>query len=133
MPVPNVASNAPATSSWANAVSDAVSELEGDLYPTVYGQLEVPWAAITGEPATYPATMGVAVVAQTTYGAASAVGAAAEAAHADHAHGTPALPTAAQVGAPALYTSPATPSSGRIYRGPATPTGMSEGDIWIKG
>ena len=133
MPVTDVASNAPATSAWANSVADAIQELEGDLYPVTYGQLAIPWTAITGEPAVFPPELGTTVTAATSYGLSSAVGSAVVAAKADHSHGTPALPTAAQVGAPAFYNTPATPASGRIYRGTATPTGMSEGDIWIKG
>jgi len=134
MPVSHVAADADATSSWANSVADAVTELEADLYPTLYGQLAIPWSAITGEPATFPPTLGVAVASGTAYGHAPAVGSSIAAAHEDHDHGTPALPTPAQIGAPSSYTTPATAAGGRrIYVGTATPTGMSEGDIWIKG
>lgn len=134
MPVDNVAASAPATSSWANDVADAVNQLEADLYPTVYGTLEIPWSAITGEPATYPATLGAAVAAALTYNLAAVLGVSADAAHADHHHGTPPLPTPAQVGSVAAYDSPATVDGGkRLYVGSAAPTGMSEGDVWIKG
>lgn len=133
MPVPNVASSAPATSSWANAVADSVNELEDGLYPTTYGQVEIPWSAITGEPATYPPTLGTAVGSSTVYSQAAAVGSSATAAKSDHVHGTPALPTPSQVGAPAAYSTPATSTTFRIYRGSSTPTGASEGDVWIKG
>lgn len=43
-----------------------------------------------------------AVTAETSYGLSSANGSALTVPHSDHTHGTPALPTAAQVGAPAL-------------------------------
>lgn len=134
MPVSHVAANSDAFSSWANSVADAVTELEADLYPAVYGQLAIPWTAITGEPAVFPPDLGSAVTSGTAYGAAPAVGVSAQASHADHGHGTPALPTPAQVGTVASYTTPATVAGGRrIYVGTATPTGASEGDIWIKG
>jgi hypothetical protein len=134
MPVSNVAADSDATSSWANSVADAVTELEADLYPVTYGQLAIPWTAITGEPATFPPTLGTSVVTGTAYGAAAAVGVSPNGAHEDHGHGTPALPTPAQVGSVASYTTPATIAGGRrLYVGTATPTGASEGDIWIKG
>jgi hypothetical protein len=133
MPVTDVAANSPATSSWANSVSDAIQELEADLYPSTYGQLAIPWASITGKPTTFDATLGN-VTAQTAYGASSSNGSALTASHSDHTHGTPATPTPAQVGTVASYTSPATIAGGRrLYVGPAAPTGMSEGDVWIKG
>jgi hypothetical protein len=114
-------------------VADAIQELEGDLYPVTYGQLAIPWASITGKPATFPATLGP-VTPQTAYGSSAGNGATGYASDAGHTHGTPALPTAAQVGAAAAFDSPAAPDGGkRIYVGSAAPTGMSEGDIWIKG
>lgn len=134
MPVTDVAASSPATSSWANSVADAIQEIEADLYPAVYGQLAIPWASITGKPSTFAPTLGSSVVAQTSFGASSAVGASADAAHADHAHGTPAAPSATSTGAVAAYTSPATAAGGkRLYVGTATPTGASEGDVWVKG
>ena len=79
-------------------------------------------------------SLGSAVATETTYGQAAAAGAAATASKSDHTHGTPALPTAAQVGAAAAYDTPATADGGkRVYVGTATPTGASEGDIWVKG
>lgn len=133
MPVADVAANSPATSSWANSVADAIQELEADLYPVTYGQIAIPWANVSGKPATFDATLG-AVTAQTAYGSSSATGSALTASHSDHTHGTPALPTPAQVGSAAAYNSPATPAGGkRIYVGTAAPSGMTEGDIWIKG
>jgi hypothetical protein len=42
--------------------------------------------------------------------------------------------TAANVGAAAPYDTPATLAPGRkVFIGTATPTGMAEGDIWVKG
>jgi hypothetical protein len=133
MPVANVAADSEAESSWANSVADSVNQLEESVYPALYGQLEIPWTAITGEPATFPPTLGTAVTSSTVYSQAAAVGSAVTGAKADHVHGTPALPTPAQVGAPAAFSTPATATSFRIYRGTATPTGASEGDVWIKG
>lgn len=126
MPVPNVAADDDATSSWANAVADSIEALEDDLYPTVYGTLELPWAAITGEPATYPPDLHAA--AHSAAGADVVTPAAIGAATAAHAH------TLAALGAAAAYDTPATADGGkRVYVGSAAPTGMSEGDIWVKG
>ena len=134
MPVSDVAASAPATSAWANSVADAIQEIEADLYPTTYGQVAIPWSAITGEPATFPPDLASTVTASTSYGQAPAVGAGPAAARETHNHGTPALPSAAQVGAAAAYDTPATADGGkRVYVGTATPTGASEGDVWIKG
>ena len=134
MPVPPVAANDPAMSAWANAVHSAVTELEGDLYPTLYGQLALPWAALTGKPATFPPDVTAAVSPSTAYGQAPAAGVSAAAARADHVHGSVALPTPAQVGTLAAYNSPNTPAGGkRIFVGTAVPVGAVEGDIWIKG
>jgi hypothetical protein len=133
MPVSDVAPNSPATSSWANSVADAIQELEADLYPVTYGQLALPWASITGMPATFDATLGP-VTPQVAYGSSSSNGVSPAASHTDHTHGTPALPTPAQVGSAAAFNTPATPAGGkRLYVGAATPTGMVEGDVWIKG
>lgn len=75
-----------------------------------------------------------AVTAETVAGSAASNGASANVARADHAHGNPAAPTAASLGAPLAYDSPATADGGkRIYVGTSAPTGMSEGDVWIKG
>lgn len=74
------------------------------------------------------------VVAQTTDGAASGNGAAATPARSDHAHGTPPAQTLASIGGAAAYDTPATADGGkRVYVGTSTPTGASEGDIWVKG
>jgi hypothetical protein len=133
MPVSDVAANSPATSSWANSVADAIQEIEADLYPGAYGVLAIAWASITGKPATFAPTLG-AVVPQLAYGAGSANGATGVASDAGHTHGTPALPTPAQVGSAAAFDTPATPDGGkRLYVGAAAPTGMAEGDIWVKG
>jgi len=166
MPVDPVAANSTATSGWANSVSTSVNDIEGDIYAA--GQLAIPWTALTGKPATFAPITGPAV-ASTVYGQAKADGVSAAASHADHVHGTPPLPTPAQLAiqwtdiggkpatfapsahkashaaggadaiapgdikAPAAYTTPATAATFRVYVGTATPTGMSEGDIWIKG
>jgi hypothetical protein len=133
MPVTDVAPGSPGTSSWANSVADAIQEIEADLYPGVYGQLAIPWASVTGKPATFPATLGT-VTAQVAYGSASSNGVAVTASPSDHTHGTPALPTPTQVGSAAAFDTPATPHGGRrVYVGAAAPTGMVEGDIWVKG
>src|SRR5262245_43185641 len=97
MPVSDVAANSPATSSWANSVADAIQEIEADLYPGAYGVLAIPWASVTGKPATFAPTLG-AVTPQTAYGAGSGNGVGPAAAANDHTHGTPALPTPTQVG-----------------------------------
>lgn len=75
-----------------------------------------------------------AVAAETAaFGSAAADGVAATLARSDHKHGNPAAPTPSSINAPSAYTSPATATTFRIYRGTSTPTGASEGDIWIKG
>jgi hypothetical protein len=167
MPVTPVAANSVATSAWANSVATAVNDIEADIYVT--GALAIPWAAVTGKPATFTPTLGPSVAA-TTYGQAKADGTSPAGAHADHTHGTPPLPTptqlaipwsevtgkptsfapsahkashaiggtdamaAADVGAPQSVTTPNTVAGGRkVYVGTATPTGMAEGDVWIKG
>lgn len=74
------------------------------------------------------------VAAETTAGTSSSNGAAATLARSDHKHGTPAAPTLAGLGGAAAYDTPATTDGGkRVYVGSSSPTGMSEGDIWIKG
>ena len=167
MPVSPVAANAVATSAWANSVATSVTAIEADIYVT--GQLTIPWAALSGKPATFAPTLGPAVAAL-TYGQPKVDGASAAGAHADHTHGTPPLPTPAQlaipwaevtgkpatfppsahkashtiggadaltpadIGAPVAYDTPATLDAGkRIFVGAANPTGMAEGDIWVKG
>lgn len=126
MPVPNVATDEDATSSWANAVADSIAELEDDIYPTAYGTLEIPWAAISGEPSTF--TPAAHAAAHATGGGDALTAAAIGAATSAHTH------TLAALGAAAAYNSPATAAGGkRVYTGTATPTGMSEGDIWVKG
>ena len=126
MPVPNVAADEDATSSWANAVADSIAELEADLYPSVYGTLEVPWASVTGEPATFPPDDHA--TAHATGGGDELTAAAIGAATSGHGH------TLASLGAAAAYDTPATADGGkRVYVGTSAPTGMSEGDIWVKG
>ena len=166
MPVDNVAANSAATSAWANSVADAVNAVEDDIYAA--GQLAIPWASVTGKPATFTPIVGPSV-ATTSYGLAKTDGDSPNAARANHTHGTPALPTPAQlaipwtevtgkptaftpaahktthatggadaltaadIGAAAAYDSPATLDPGkRVYVGSSTPTGASEGDIWIQ-
>jgi hypothetical protein len=167
MPVSPVAANAVATSAWANSVATSVTKIEADIYVT--GQLTIPWAALSGKPLTFAPALAPAVAA-TTYGLAKVDGVAPTGAHSDHTHGTPPLPTPAQlaipwaevtgkpatfppsahrashstggadalaaadVGAAQALDTPATVDAGkRIYVGTANPTGMSEGDIWVKG
>jgi hypothetical protein len=126
----HVASGSSSTSSWANSVVDAVLAILADIYGA--SLLTIPWTALSGVPTSFQATLGGATPA-TTYGLPKADGVATTASRSDHIHGTPALPTPAQVLAPAAFTSPATATSFRIYRGSSTPTGATEGDIWIKG
>lgn len=132
MPVSNVAASAPATSSWANSVADAITELEGDLYPSVYGQLAIPWASLTGVPSTFTPTVG-AVTAETSYGGASSNGVGTAAARNDHKHGTPALPTPTQVGAWAKLSAGGGAAGTTIHVGTTAPASPVEGDVWIKG
>jgi hypothetical protein len=73
-----------------------------------------------------------AVTAEPTAGSASGNGSAATLARSDHAHGNPAAPTPTSLNVPSTYNTPATATTRRIYVGTATPTGASEGDIWIK-
>lgn len=74
------------------------------------------------------------VTAQTTAGAASGNGAAVTIARSDHTHGTPAAPSGSSLGAALAYDTPATADGGkRVYVGTSTPTGASEGDLWVKG
>jgi hypothetical protein len=126
----HVAGGSSSTSSWANSVVDAVLAILGDIYGA--SVLTIPWAALSGVPATFAPSLGTATPA-TTYGLAKVDGVALVASRADHLHGTVPLPTPAQVQAPAAFATPATPTSFRIYRGTTAPTGASEGDIWIKG
>lgn len=51
IPPSDVAGASPATSAWANAVSDAIQQLIADLYPA--GSLAIAWAAVTGKPSTF--------------------------------------------------------------------------------
>ena len=139
MTVPNVAGGAPATSAWANQVADDVNAtLPDDLAPTTGAAGDAAAAGVVAKAARRDHRHGLpgfgAVAAATTYAENAANGAAATFSRSDHKHGTPILPTPAQIGAPAAYDSPATLDGGkRIYVGTATPTGASEGDIWIKG
>lgn len=50
-----------------------------------------------------------------------------------HASGGADALTPANINAPSSYSTPATAGTFRIYRGTSSPTGMSEGDIWING
>lgn len=133
MPVSNVAANSPATSAWANSVADAITELEGVLFPNVYGELEVAWDDITGKPSTYPATMAVAVQAHNAYGLGTLVGTTGRASDEGHRHGTPALPTPTQVGAWAKGSSGGGAAGTTVYVGTTAPAAPVEGDVWIKG
>jgi hypothetical protein len=126
----HVASGSSSTSSWANSVVDAVLAVLGDIYGA--SVLTIPWAALTGVPASFQASLGGATPA-TTPGLAKVDGVATTASRSDHLHGTPPVPTPAQVQAPAAFTTPATPTSFRLYRGTTAPTGATEGDVWIKG
>lgn len=127
----DVAASSTATSSWANAVADAIQAICDDIYGVT--DLAIPWSSLTGAPATFAPTVAAATAA-TSYGLAKQDGSSGSAARADHHHGTVALPTASQVGAAAAYDAPATAAGGkRIYVGTSTPTGASEGDVWIKG
>lgn len=93
MPKPTIpatiAANSPATSGWANSVRDAIDDVVADIYGAT--QLEIPWASITGLPATFAPTTSATVVSETAYGLAATAGAGATASRGDHAHGTPAL------------------------------------------
>jgi hypothetical protein len=110
MPVSAVAPNSVATSAWANSVSTSVNGLEDKVL--VSGQLAIPWAAITGKPATFAPTAHAA----------------------SHAEGGADAMSAAALGAPRARNAPDAAAGGKkIYVGPATPTGMAEGDVWIKG
>ena len=125
-----VASSSPATSSWANSVVDAVVAILDDIYGVT--DLAIAWASITGKPSTYAPTLDVAVAA-TSYGLSKVDGTSAAAAHADHHHGTPALPTPTQVGTVQSITTPSTIAGGRkLFVGTSTPTGAAAGDVWIK-
>lgn len=75
------------------------------------GQLAIGWTDVTGKPSTFPPS-----------------------AHkASHATGGADAMAPADIGAAAARTTPNTAASFRVYAGTATPTGMSEGDIWVKG
>ena len=128
--VPIVASEELATSSWANTVANGINGIADDIYGA--SQLEIPWSAIVGIPPTLPTSLGPVVPAQ-AYGLAPADGAGPAAAAAEHSHGTPPLPTAAEIGTVVSVESPATVKGGRrIFVGTTEPTGPLEGDIWIK-
>jgi hypothetical protein len=124
-----VVAGAPGLASWANSVVDAVVAIIDDIYGAV--NLEIPWANVTGKPSTFAPTLGN-VTAQTSYGGSSSNGSSTSGAKADHLHGTVPLPTPAQLNVPSTYTTPATATTRRIYVGSATPTGASDGDVWIK-
>lgn len=99
------------------------------------GDAAVPGAAVTPSKSDHKHAMPAfgAVTAQTTAGAASTNGVSVALSRTDHAHGTPAAVTLASLVAAAAYDTPATADGGkRIYVGDATPTGASEGDVWVK-
>jgi hypothetical protein len=49
--VDTVAASSPATSSWANAVADAINTIAEDIYAS--SALDIAWSALTGVPATF--------------------------------------------------------------------------------
>lgn len=124
----NVAASSAATSSWANSVVDAILAILDDIYGVT--DLAIPWASVTGKPATFAPVLANATAA-TTYGLAKVDGVSTSGARADHIHGTPALPTGSQLSMPTTYNTPATATTRRIYVGSATPTGASDGDLWF--
>jgi hypothetical protein len=117
MPAPtppsDVAGGSPATSAWANSVSDAVQQLIADLYPA--GELALGWAAITGKPATFPASAHThaagSVEGQVPYG---------------NITGKPA-------DAAALGGWLRSGGGSKIWAQNGAPGSPSEGDVWIKG
>lgn len=136
-PIDNVASNSDATSGWANSVADGVNEIIGDIYAGA--ALAIPWASLTGVPASFvpsvhlhaDAASGGLVPWTSISGKPSTF---TPAAHAStHGAGGGDTVTPASIQAPSAYSTPATAGSFRVYRGTATPTGASEGDVWIKG
>ena len=138
MPVSPVAANSTATSGWANSVSTSVNDIEGDIYAA--GQLAIPWASVTAKPTTFTpaahkashAAGGADVLAYADISGKPSTFT--PAAHkASHATGASDAIAPADINAPAARVTPNTPASFRIYVGTATPTGMAEGDIWIKG
>jgi hypothetical protein len=138
-PVPPVAPLTDISSSWGNAVADGVNELQGDLYDAG-GQLAIPWASISGKPATFaPSAHGHTDA--TTGGPVdwSAI-AGKPATFAPSAHKTSHLTggsdalTASGIGGFDRQAAGGGGVGTRIFVGPDTPTGtIAEGDVWVKG
>jgi hypothetical protein len=131
-PIDNVAGLTDITSAWGNSVADTVNELIGDLYAG--SALAVPWASITGKPATFPPSIHAHIDAATggliDWAAITGKPATyAPSAHkASHSTGGADALTAANVGAWAKGSSGITQ-----YAQPTEPGSAVEGDVWIKG
>lgn len=109
-PISNVVGNTPTLASWGNAVADAVNEILADIYDV--DDLAIPWASLTGVPATFAPT-----------------------AHAT-AHATAGADpiTPASIGAWKKNTAGGGAAGGTIWVGTTDPAGAAaEGDVWIKG
>lgn len=107
-----VAADTQAQSSWANDVADGVNAIADDIYgPGVGDPLELPWAAVTGAPATY---------APTAHAASHADGAADEL-------------TPAAIGAWAKLSAGGGAAGATIHTGTTAPAAPVEGDVWVKG
>lgn len=108
-----VAANSEATSAWANDVVDGINAILDDIYGAAVGAaLAIPWASITGAPATY---------------APSAHAASHAAAGADAV-------TPAAIGAWKKDSAGGGAAGGTIWVGTTDPAGAAaEGDIWVKG
>ncbi len=135
MPTPpsNVASNSLATSAWANSVVDSIAEMIGDIY--VGAALALPWASLTGIPATFaPAvhthadTAGGGLVAYSVITGKPATFAPAAHTLASHTTATPAA-----IGAWAKGSAGGGVAGVTIYVGTTAPASPAEGDVWIKG
>lgn len=138
MPTPpsNVASGSVATSSWANAVVDAIEEIIAGIYSG--STLAIPWASVTGKPATFApvvhthadtvngGTIGYAVI---TGKPATFPPSAHNTSH--YTGGGDPLSASAVGGFDRAATSGTVGS--KIYVGTATPSSAAEGDLWIKG
>lgn len=134
-PIDNVAANSDATSAWANSVADAVNELIGDLYSGI--ALAIPWASLTGVPASFAPSVHAHLDAATgglvAYSSLSGIPAAfAPAAHAlagaAHTSATPAA-----LGAWAKGSAGGGAAGVTIWVGTTAPASPAEGDVWIKG
>lgn len=138
MPTPpsNVASGSVATSSWANAVTDAIEEIIASIYTGA--TLAIPWASVTGKPTTFaPAvhTHADAVGGGTVaYGVITGKPATFPPSAHNTAHytgGSDPLSASAVGGFDRAATSGTVGT--KIHVGTATPSSAAEGDIWIKG